>query len=109
MLYGIFALVLWIGGNVIQLSFFTRNSTGVQFVFYFIFGNLQISWTFLVSTVFSKTKTATIASYLYVFLSALVANVLLTFFVESSVVPKGLVTILQLIPSFSLCECHRSI
>lgn len=102
MIYCVFVLVLWVGGNLIGLSFFTLNSTSIQFLFYFIYGNLQIAWTILVSTVFSKSKTATVASYLYVFLSGLVANVLLTFFVQSTVVPEAIVTILQLIPAFSL-------
>jgi hypothetical protein len=102
LLYCIFAVVLYAGGNAIGLAFFTINNAVLQFAFYFLYGNLQIAWTILVSTIFSSTKTATVASYLWVFLSGLVANVLLPFFLQSTVVPSGLVTVLQLIPAFSL-------
>ena len=84
MIYCIFMLVLFIGGVLIGLNFFKLNSFAIQILFYFIYGNLQIAWTILVSTVFTKAKTATVASYLYVFLSGLVANVLLQFFVQST-------------------------
>jgi ABC-type multidrug transport system ATPase subunit len=102
LVYCIFACVLYIGGSLIGLAFFTLNSASLQMVFYFIYGNLQIAFTILVSTIFTKSKTATVASYLWVFLSGLVANVLLTFFLQSSAIPTGLVYMLELIPAFSL-------
>lgn len=40
------------------LKFFTVNDYSVQFVFYFIYINLQISLAFLVAAMFSNVKTA---------------------------------------------------
>ena len=100
--YCLFMIMLYVAGNLIGLAFFTLNSAPLQFLFYFIYGNTQIAFTILVSTCFSTTKTATVGSYLWVFLSGLTANVLLPFFVQSTVVPSGLVLCLELIPAFSL-------
>ena len=76
LVYLIFALVLFIGGNLIDLTFFKLNDSGIQFLFYFLYGNLQVVWTMLVSTIFTKAKTATVASYLWVFLSGCAIRVL---------------------------------
>nr|DAD30237.1 TPA_asm: hypothetical protein HUJ06_031705 [Nelumbo nucifera] len=51
-------LCLVIFGSLIGLKFFTLNDYSIQFAFFFIFINLQISLAFLVSTAFSKVKTA---------------------------------------------------
>ena len=101
-MYVLFIIMLYVAGCAIGLSFFTLNSASLQFLFYFVYGNTQIAFTILVSTMFATSKTATVASYLWVFLSGLTANVLLPFFVQSTVVPTGLVLLLELIPAFSL-------
>jgi hypothetical protein len=41
------------------LKFFTMNDYSIQFVFYFIYINLQISLAFLLASLFSNVKTAT--------------------------------------------------
>lgn len=40
------------------LKIFTLNDYGIQFVFYFIYINLQISMAFLASTMFTNVKTS---------------------------------------------------
>ena len=101
-IYCLFMIMLYVAGNLIGLAFFQLNSGSLQFLFYFIYGNTQIAFTMLVSTCFATSKTATVGSYLWVFLSGLTANVLLPFFVQSTVIPTGLVLCLELIPAFSL-------
>jgi len=46
-------------GSAIGLKYFRRNDYSIQFVFYFIYSNLQISLAFLLSSIFSKVKTVT--------------------------------------------------
>jgi len=41
------------------LKFFTMNDYSIQFMFYFIYVNLQISMAFLLASLFSNVKTAT--------------------------------------------------
>ena len=41
------------------LKFFTMNDYSIQFVFYFLYINLQISLAFLLASLFSNVKTAT--------------------------------------------------
>ena len=57
---------LVIFGSVIGLNYFRLNSYSVQFVFYFIYLNLQIAIAFLVSTMFSKVKTVTGNKYKHI-------------------------------------------
>ena len=45
--------------SVAGLKFFGLNDFGIQFVFYFIYINLQISVAFLGAVFFSNVKTAT--------------------------------------------------
>ena len=47
------------------LKFFTLNDYSIQFVFYFIYINLQISMAFLVAAMFSNVKTASGLSQLF--------------------------------------------
>jgi hypothetical protein len=43
--------------SLIDLSFFRRTSYSFQFVFYFLWINCLVSFTFLLSTVFRSSKT----------------------------------------------------
>ncbi|KAE9601964.1 putative molybdate-transporting ATPase [Lupinus albus] len=55
----IYILCLVLFGSLIGLAFFTLNDYGIQFVFFFIYINLQISLAFLASAMFSDVKIAT--------------------------------------------------
>ena len=54
-----YVISLVIFGSAIGLRYFRLNDYSVQFIFYFIFVNLQISFAFLASSIFSKVKTVT--------------------------------------------------
>jgi len=56
---GIFSFCLMMLTSFSGLKFFTLNDYSIQFVFYFIYVNLQISTAFLLSSFFSNVKTAT--------------------------------------------------
>ncbi|KAJ0240334.1 ABC transporter A family member 7 [Hirschfeldia incana] len=93
---------LMIFGSAIGLKFFRLNDYSIQFTFYFLYVNLQIALCFLLSSIFSKVKTSTVASYIYVFLSGLVGSFLLQFLIEDSSFPRGWIIVLELYPAFSL-------
>ncbi|KAL0729739.1 hypothetical protein Bca4012_025832 [Brassica carinata] len=98
----LYFICLMIFGSAIGLNFFRLNDYSIQFTFYFLYVNLQIALCFLVSSIFSKVKTSTVASYIYVFLSALVGTFLLQFLVEDSSFSRGWIIVLELFPPFSL-------
>jgi hypothetical protein len=56
---GILPLFLMLLTSFSGLKFFTLNDYSIQFVFYFIYINLQISTAFLLSSFFANVKTAT--------------------------------------------------
>ena len=73
------------------LSFFTKNSYSIQIVFYFLYVNMIISLSFLVSNIFSDVKTAT--GLLVNHFSSLLSSekaVLLVFYFYTSVLMHSL-------------------
>ncbi|GLU12342.1 hypothetical protein SLE2022_290270 [Rubroshorea leprosula] len=89
-------------GSVIGLKFFTLNDYSIQFVFYFLYINLQISLAFLLAAMFSNTKTASVISYIFVFATGLLGGFLFQPFLQDKSFPRGWIIILELYPGFSL-------
>jgi hypothetical protein len=58
-LSAVYMIVFVVFGSLIGLNFFKTNNYGIQFVFYFIYINLQIALAFFVAAFFSSVKTAT--------------------------------------------------
>lgn len=98
----IYMLSFVIFGSVIGLKFFTTNDYSIQFVFYFIYINLQISLAFLVAAMFSNVKTAAVIGYICVFGTGLLGGFLFQFFVEDTSFPRGWIIVMELYPGFSL-------
>ncbi|CAD7698561.1 unnamed protein product [Ostreobium quekettii] len=90
---GIFVAV----GSAVDLAIFRLNDYGVQLLFYFLFGNVQIAFSFLLSSFFQTTLTAMVFSFLWVFGTGLLGNVLLVRLIERDVF---YVKLIQLIPAF---------
>ncbi|TVU06174.1 hypothetical protein EJB05_49373, partial [Eragrostis curvula] len=98
-----FYMILFvIFGSLIGLNFFKANDYSIQFVFYFIYINLQIALAFFVASFFSSVKIATVVGYIYVFGSGLLGAFLFRFFVEDTSFPKGWIIVMEIIPGFSL-------
>uniref|UniRef100_A0A6M2EU98 ABC transporter domain-containing protein n=1 Tax=Populus davidiana TaxID=266767 RepID=A0A6M2EU98_9ROSI len=89
-------------GSLVGLKFFTLNDYFIQFVFYFLYINLQISLAFLVSAFFSNVKTATVVGYICVFGTGLLGGFLFQSFVEDASFPKGWIIFMELYPGFAL-------
>ncbi|XP_020879674.1 ABC transporter A family member 4 isoform X2 [Arabidopsis lyrata subsp. lyrata] len=98
----LYIICLMIFGSAIGLKFFRYNDYGIQFVFYFLCINLQISVAFLVSSAFSKVETATVVAYLYVFGSGLLGGFLFQFMLEGLSFPRSWIFFMELFPGFSL-------
>ncbi|KAL5799038.1 hypothetical protein ACOSQ2_003858 [Xanthoceras sorbifolium] len=99
----IYILCFVVFGSIIGLKFFTLNDYAIQFVFYFIFINLQISLAFLVAALFSNVKTASVMEYIFVFGSGLLGDFLFQPFVQDASFPRVWIVIMELYPGFALC------
>ncbi|WJX95489.1 Phospholipid-transporting ATPase abca7, variant 2 [Trifolium repens] len=97
-----YMLCFVIFGSVLGLKFFTLNDYSIQFVFYFIYINLQISLAFLLASFFSNVKTATVTAYIGVFGTGLLSGFLFQFFIEDSSFPRGWIVFMELYPGFAL-------
>ncbi|KAF8088887.1 hypothetical protein N665_0527s0007 [Sinapis alba] len=93
---------LVIFGSVIGLKYFRLNSYSIQFVFYFIYLNLQIAFAFLVSSIFSKVKTVTVVAYILVYGTGLLGSFLFQPMLETQSFPEEWIVALELYPGFSL-------
>ncbi|CAN6277951.1 unnamed protein product [Urochloa humidicola] len=89
-------------GSILGVSFFRNNSYGVQFVFYFAYMNLQISFAFLMAAYFSSVRTATVTGYLYIVVFGLLAHVLFRSYLEDVSLSRSWITLMELLPAFSL-------
>ncbi|CAI9266698.1 unnamed protein product [Lactuca saligna] len=89
-------------GSVVGLKFFTLNDYSIQFVFFFIYINLQISLAFLAAALFSNVKTAAVVGYIIVFATGLVGAGFFQFFLEATSFPKHWIVVMELYPGFSL-------
>ncbi|KAH7527958.1 hypothetical protein FEM48_Zijuj05G0021200 [Ziziphus jujuba var. spinosa] len=107
----IYMLSLMLFGSVLGLVFFRMNDYTIQFVFYFVYANLQISLAFLVAAFSSNVKTASdvyyiyirnIIAYILVFGSGLVGQFLFRSFSEDLTFSRGGIIALELYPGFSL-------
>ncbi|CAL9247258.1 unnamed protein product [Arabidopsis halleri] len=98
----LYIICLMIFGSAIGLKFFQLNDYSFQFIFYFLYINLQISIAFLVSSVFSTVETASVVAYLYVFGSGLLGGFLFRFMLEGSSFPRSWIFVMELYPGFSL-------
>ncbi|CAN8254913.1 unnamed protein product [Cochlearia groenlandica] len=94
-------ICLMVFGSAIGLNFFRLNDYSLQFAFYFLYVNLQISLCFLLSSAFSKVKTATVVAYIYVFGSGLLGLFLFQFLVQDESFPRGWIIVMELYPGFS--------
>uniref|UniRef100_A0A0D3GZY7 ABC transporter domain-containing protein n=1 Tax=Oryza barthii TaxID=65489 RepID=A0A0D3GZY7_9ORYZ len=89
-------------GSLIGLDIFRLNSYSIQFVFYFLYINLQIVLAFLLASFFSSVKTASVISYIYVFGSSLLGEALLQLFIEDITFPRQWLVTMELVPGFAL-------
>ncbi|KAL2938324.1 ABC transporter A family member 7 [Bienertia sinuspersici] len=98
----IYMIVFVLFGSFIGLKFFTTNDYSIQFVFYFIYINLQISMAFLVAPIFANILTARAVGYLLVFSTGLLGGFLFEFFIEDTSFPRVWIIVMELYPGFSL-------
>ncbi|KAI4374543.1 hypothetical protein MLD38_012525 [Melastoma candidum] len=97
-----YMLCFVIFGSVIGLKFFTLNDYSIQFVFYFVYINLQITLAFLAAGFFSNVKTATVVGYICVFGAGLLGGFLFQSFVQDASFPRSWITVMELFPGFTL-------
>ncbi|KAK7388960.1 hypothetical protein VNO78_23791 [Psophocarpus tetragonolobus] len=98
----IYMLCFVIFGSFLGLKIFTTNEYSIQFVFYFIYINLQIVLAFLVASIFSNVKTATVTAYIGVFGTGLLGGFLFQYFVQNTSFPRGWIIVMELYPGFAL-------
>ncbi|KAF8769722.1 hypothetical protein HU200_006331 [Digitaria exilis] len=98
----IYMFLLVIFGSVVGVKLFASNSYVLQFIIYFTYMNLQISFGFLMTSYFTTVKTATVTGYLFVIGSGFIGEYLFKPFVEDTSVSRSLILLMELFPPFSL-------
>ncbi|CAN6237534.1 unnamed protein product [Urochloa humidicola] len=98
----IYMLLLVIFGSIVGVKLFASNSYVLQFIIYFTYMNLQISFSFLMTSYFTTVTTSTVTGYLYVIGSGFIGEYLFKPFVEDTSVSRNLIMLLEFFPPFSL-------
>lgn len=98
----LYLLSFMLFGIAMGLSFFRLNNYELQFVFYFAYMNLQISFAFFMATCFSNVRTAAVTGYFYIFGSGLIGEFLFKPYIEDIFLSRSWITLLELFPPFSL-------
>ncbi|KAK4719446.1 hypothetical protein R3W88_017784 [Solanum pinnatisectum] len=89
-------------GSLLGISIFLRNAFSIQFVFYFIYINLQIACAFLLAGFFKDVKTATVMGYLVVFASGLLGSFFFANFLSGASISEVWIILMELYPGFAL-------
>lgn len=99
LLYIVYIIIYLVVGSLIRLKIFTKTQYAIQIIFYFIFGNNMIAFCFLLSSIFSNSRTAVVTAFLYVFASGLIGDQILEVFMADN---PGWMVILELVPCWAL-------
>jgi hypothetical protein len=95
-IYFVSFLVVWMMGAVLGenlyllitgLNYWKINSPGAIFLLFFIWGHTVVAFAFLFSVFLNKTRTATIVGYIWVFATGLLANQVITQYLQSPDTP----------------------
>ncbi|XP_058110850.1 ABC transporter A family member 7-like isoform X2 [Magnolia sinica] len=107
--YGYFFIIssiymIWfaVSGSIIRLDLFRLNNYVIQFIFYFVYLNLQITLAFLAAAVFSQVKNATVVGSMYVFGSGLLGAFFFQSYIEDTTFSRLRLMTMELLPGFSL-------
>jgi len=101
-LYGIGMALMWIIGLIYNFSIFRKNSAGVIFILILLWGNVMVSLAFLLSTCFTKARSAIVVGYLYVFVTGIYCQSLINSFFQDSTTPAVSLFFIMCMPAFAL-------
>ncbi|KAJ7956361.1 ABC transporter A family protein [Quillaja saponaria] len=98
----LYIISLAIFGSIMGIRIFSVNDYIIQAVFYLLYINLQISVAFVVASVFSNVKTATVVAYICVFATGLLGGFLFQDLIQDESFPRVWIMAVELYPGFSL-------
>uniref|UniRef100_A0A804PHP5 ABC transporter domain-containing protein n=2 Tax=Zea mays TaxID=4577 RepID=A0A804PHP5_MAIZE len=89
-------------GSIFGIKLFRLSDYRVQFVVYFAYINLQVSFAFLMATFFSNCRTASVTGYLFTIGSAYSGEYLFRPIFEDMSLSRSWSTLMELFPPFCL-------
>uniref|UniRef100_A0A1D2A8G4 ABC transporter domain-containing protein n=1 Tax=Auxenochlorella protothecoides TaxID=3075 RepID=A0A1D2A8G4_AUXPR len=95
----LFSMILVGMGWAVDLPIFRLTSYSYTVVFYFLWCNCLIGFAFLLSTLFTSSRTAVVTAFLLIFGTGLIGFLLLSRFIDNG---HWWVIFLELIPGFAL-------
>ncbi|KAJ1278486.1 hypothetical protein BS78_04G083300 [Paspalum vaginatum] len=89
-------------GSLVGIKLFKLSDYMVQFVVYFAYINLQISFAFLMATNFSNVRTASVTGYLFTIVSGYLGENLFKPIFEDMSLSRSWTILMEFFPPFSL-------
>ncbi|GAB2240646.1 hypothetical protein Droror1_Dr00021164 [Drosera rotundifolia] len=90
------------GGIILGIFFFTKNDFSIQFVFYFLYANLQVSLSLLAAALCSNIRTVTVVNLLVIFVGFAAAGFLFGPSLKNPAFPSRWILCMELFPFFAL-------
>jgi len=87
--YILMVTVLWIASSVIELKLFTLHDAGVLVLFFFVWGNLMIAFSFMLSSLFSNVRTAVACTFLFIVICVECGFTMLFLLIYNEETPKS--------------------
>lgn len=100
-LYLIATFLIIIIAFALGFRVFTDNVFISYFALFFCWGHVMVALGWVLSTLFSSSSTATVVGYLYVFATGILSSTLIQTFFEDNTTSKGVLVLVQVIPSFA--------
>ncbi|KAL7161466.1 hypothetical protein ACSBR2_042016 [Camellia fascicularis] len=82
--------------SILDIEFFEANDYSLQFVFYCVYLNLQIAFTFLAAGIFSKVKTSSVIAYAMVFGTGFLGSFYVGKKVDDPTFSRGWIAVMEL-------------
>ncbi|CAN6243560.1 unnamed protein product [Urochloa humidicola] len=98
----LYMLFLVVFGSCAGIKLFKLNDYKVQFMVYFAYMNLQISFAFLMATYFSNVRTTSVTAYLFTIGSGYLGEYLFRPIFEDMSLSRGWTTLMEFFPPFAL-------
>ncbi|GAM24437.1 hypothetical protein SAMD00019534_076120 [Acytostelium subglobosum LB1] len=95
-------LLVWALGAIFRFRYFTINNGLPIFLLIFFWGHLLVSFAFFVSVFFTKTDTATVVGYIWVFGTGILASNVIDNILKNDSTPAGSVFVISIFPPFVL-------
>jgi ABC-type multidrug transport system ATPase subunit len=100
LLYMVATALLVLLASALGFRYFLVNELAVTYIFFFLWGNVLVAFSLMLSVFFTKTRSSTVVGYVYVFAVGIIAQNLVGPYFNEPRTPASTLFVVQLVPQF---------